>query len=59
MKTIDKISEKQIYSRPEIVCIELDNEISLSLQSDPPIGPDEGLGINISELFTNIPKGLI
>lgn len=59
MKTTDNMSVKQLYSKPEIVCIELDNEISLSLQSDPPIGPDEGLGINISELFTNIPKGLI
>lgn len=32
---------KQIYFKPEIVLIQLDNQTSLVLQSLPPIGPDE------------------
>jgi hypothetical protein len=32
---------KRIYFKPEIVLIQLDNQISLALQSLPPIGPDE------------------
>lgn len=29
------------YTQPEIQKIELDNDISLQLQSSPPIGPNE------------------
>ena len=32
---------KKTYLQPQIMCIELDNEISLALQSSPPIGPSE------------------
>lgn len=32
---------KQIYKKPSIILIELDNEISLILESSPPIGPNE------------------
>lgn len=32
---------KQIYKKPSIILIELDNEISLILESSPPVGPDE------------------
>jgi hypothetical protein len=32
---------KSIYCQPQIVCIELDNEISLALESTPPPGPGE------------------
>ncbi len=41
MKITKKETEKRIYNSPEIVCIELDNEISLALESSPPAGPDE------------------
>lgn len=41
MKTSEKKTEKRLYNSPEIVCIELDNEISLVLESNPPFGPDE------------------
>ncbi len=36
------MKEKKKYKAPEIVKIELDNEISLALESEPPIGPEEG-----------------
>lgn len=32
---------KQTYITPSIVHIQLDNEISLALESNPPTGPDE------------------
>lgn len=41
MRTKENKTEKRIYIHPELVCIELDNEISLALESSPPIGPDE------------------
>lgn len=44
----NKIIEKRIYSYPEIICIELDNEISLVLESTPPDGPGE---VSHSTLF--------
>lgn len=59
MKTTHKMTEKRMYNKPEIVSIELDKEISLALESNPPIGSDEGLGMNASEQFTIIPKGLV
>ena len=37
-----KNTEKRLYYSPEIVCVELDNEISLALESEPPAGPSEG-----------------
>ncbi len=33
---------KKKYTAPEIGLVELDNEISLALESSPPAGPDEG-----------------
>lgn len=47
MKTKRK-KNKQIreYVKPEIEIIKIDNEISLSLDSNPPIGPDEKLFIS-------------
>lgn len=36
-----EIRDKKVYGYPEIVRIKLDNEISLILESSPPIGPDE------------------
>ena len=34
---------KQMYILPQIKCIELDNQISLQLESDAPYGPGENL----------------
>jgi hypothetical protein len=42
MKIVENNSEKRMYNSPEIISIELDNEISLALQS-PPEGPGEGV----------------
>ena len=35
-------TEKRNYSAPAIELIQLDNEISLALESSPPTGPNEG-----------------
>lgn len=35
--------EKKKYTAPEIELVELDNEISLALESSPPVGPSETL----------------
>jgi hypothetical protein len=45
---------KSKYSAPEIKCIELDNEISLILQSDPPYGPNEVVKVS-PEFFNKNP----
>jgi len=42
MRIINNITAKRIYLQPQIICIELDNEISLALESEPPPGPEEG-----------------
>jgi len=44
---------KKIYSTPTIETIELDNEISLALQSSPPVGPDEGFNMFQNTNFAN------
>jgi hypothetical protein len=45
MKIIEKTTEKRLYNSPEILCITLDNEIALALESIPPIGPGEGASL--------------
>ena len=45
MRTSEKTTEKRMYNSPEIVCVELDNEISLALESTPPVGPGEGASL--------------
>lgn len=35
------IKTKEMYRTPQITPILLDNEISLQLESTPPVGPDE------------------
>jgi hypothetical protein len=35
------IKSKRTYIAPEIAMIKLDNEISLSMESEPPYGPGE------------------
>jgi len=54
MKTTEKASERQIYNSPEIVCVELDNEISLALESAPPVGPEESY-ISSPDYYNNDP----
>jgi len=46
--------EKASYSAPWIECIKLDKEISLVLESEPPIGPNEAL-LKSPEYFNNDP----
>ena len=38
-------TEKRMYNSPKIVRVELDNEISLALESSPPEGPGEGASL--------------
>ncbi len=54
MKSTEKITERLIYNRPEIVYVELDNEISLALESLPPACPDEEY-LKIPDYFNNDP----
>ena len=44
----------KIYSAPEIKCIEFDNQISLQLESDAPIGPRESFSC-VPEYFNSNP----
>lgn len=41
MKMPQKNTENKIYISPVIELVKLDNEISLVLQSEPPLGPEE------------------
>jgi hypothetical protein len=41
-------NNSKIYLQPEIIRVNLDNEISLALQSEPPLGPGESIGSNLS-----------
>jgi len=49
-----KSNKKKIYFSPQIDCVKLDNEISLALESTPPIGPDEVMN-KIPDYFNNDP----
>lgn len=46
--------KKKQYTAPAIEIIFLDNEISLALESTPPIGPDE-TNLNASKYLNNNP----
>lgn len=48
--------EKLTYTTPQIERIKLDNEISLALESAPPVFPGEG--ISATEYFNNDPLKL-
>ena len=52
MKTQNK--ENLVYVSPKIVRVELDNEISLTLDSAPPSGPGEPTGY-VPEYFNQEP----
>ena len=54
MKTKKTISNKRIYNEPLIETILLDYEISLALESEPPVFPGEGLS-KAPEYFNNDP----
>lgn len=43
--------EKKIYKAPQIMLIELDNEIALVLESAPPAGPSETKNVLCPEYF--------
>jgi len=45
---------KRLYCAPQIEQIKLDNEISLALESDPPIVPGE-TQLKMPEYFNNDP----
>lgn len=51
MNTKNIIKEKRSYFPPIVEKIKLDNEISLALESSPPIGPDEGANLSPSHLI--------
>jgi hypothetical protein len=46
--------EKREYTAPLIERIQLDNDISLALESPPPVGPGESMN-SIPEYFNNDP----
>ena len=48
------MAQKQMYSAPQIERIELDNEIALQLESQPPKAPGEA-HLNAPEYFNNDP----
>ena len=43
--------EKKTYIAPSIELIMLDNQISLALESSPPVGPEETVNFAIPEHF--------
>ena len=50
-----KIQPKQLYQTPQIEQIVLDNEISLQLESTPPVGPGGETVFNAPEYVGNDP----
>jgi hypothetical protein len=44
-------TKKQTYQSPQITEVRLDSEISLVLNSLPPLGPEEGIGQNTPDFF--------
>lgn len=46
-------NKKRSYFQPQIVRVELDNEISLALQSEPPVGPEESFNSGPKYLNNN------
>jgi hypothetical protein len=49
------MENKNQYTAPKIDRIELDNEISLTLDSLPPSGPGEGASNKVPEYLNNDP----
>jgi len=44
---------KMKYIVPELKMIEIDNEIALSLESEPPLGPEEVMNTGTSGKFND------
>ncbi len=55
-KKMENRMEKKLYNLPQIMKVELDNEISLALESAPPAGPRESL---VSDINSDNPYKLI
>ena len=51
----NKLARSNKYVAPEIKKIELDNEISLTMASNPPYFPNEGQAMNVPVHFENDP----
>lgn len=49
---------KSTYQTPQIAEVRLDNEISLVLLSNPPLGPEESNNQQVPEFFNNNPAPL-
>ena len=47
--------KKKKYSAPRIEWIQLDSDISLALESNPPLGPEETNNSQIPAYFNTIP----
>jgi hypothetical protein len=59
MRKHNETTAKRIYIQPQVISIELDNEISLALESEPPTYESLN-GLRASDYFTNDPfKSLI
>ena len=54
MKIINN-DNKRKYITPEVAIIKLDNEISMALESEPPVGPGEGPGAYAPEYMKQNP----
>jgi hypothetical protein len=52
---MNTINPKRVYTAPQIERVELDNEISLALESTPPIGPNENMFFSAPEYFNHDP----
>ncbi len=52
---MNTINIKRVYTTPQIERVELDNEISLALESSPPIGPNEEMPFFAPEYFNHDP----
>ena len=50
-----KTTKKRVYATPEIQVVNLDNEISLALESDPPVKGDDEVYNRPGELKNDDP----
>jgi hypothetical protein len=55
VKKMNIMENKKSYISPQIELVELDNEISLALESTPPAGPSETRNHISTDSYTNTP----